>query len=369
MALVHAVNVLIIACPCAMGLATPLSIMIALNRTAEHGILFQESSAFQNLTQIKAIAFDKTGTLTTGQAQVKHWSFIRPDLDQNQIMQWVASIEAKSLHPLAQAIVNDVKNKQIDCIEVENFQNHIGYGVSAQIQQYKLYIGSAKYMNTLGLNLQPHNDAIETAKQRTENLLFVALDRDIIAMIALQDTLKANAHATLHQLKQHSLQLIMLTGDQHHIAQYFAKQLPIDEVFSEALPNDKANIIKMLQSKYGKVAFVGDGINDAPALAQADVGIAVKSENDVAMETADIVLMSAKLQAIHQSIILSQATMRNIQQNLFWAFIYNLLLIPIAMGMLIPWGIQISPIFAAVAMTFSSIFVILNALRLRKVTA
>lgn len=368
-ALVNMVAVLIVACPCAMGLATPVSIMLGLMRGAEHGILFRKGDALQQLKQCQVIALDKTGTLTEGKPVLTDFQVFIDHLDENTIFQYIASLEAKSEHPIAKAITSVAEELNLPLFEVDHFNTVVGYGITGHIQQQPIYIGSARYMQQLGLDPQPYQDQFDQLTQSSKTALFVAFEQDIVGLLAVADPIKSTTPTAIQALQQQGFKVAMITGDHQHTAQTIAKQLNIDHVIANVSPKEKVNAILKLQQEYGTVAFVGDGINDAPALAQADVGIAIGTGTDIAIETADVVLMSGQLTGVVNAITLSHLTIRNIYQNLFWAFIYNILLIPIAMGALyITYGILLSPIFAAAAMALSSIFVLVNALRLTKIS-
>ncbi|MDO4224214.1 MAG: copper-translocating P-type ATPase, partial [Acinetobacter sp.] len=370
-AIVHAVSVLIVACPCAMGLATPVSIMLALTRGAELGILLRRGDALQQLHKAKVIAFDKTGTLTEARPTLQDHIILDHAYTWQDILQITASIEHKSEHPLAQAFTEKATQQQIPLLDVQHFHAHIGYGVRAELdffqQMQTFHIGSFAYMQQLNVTLQ--GDMLhyldDWASQGYTPLLLATSQR-VIALFAISDRIQPTAFATVQQLQQHGYTLAMLTGDQQQTAQAVAQQLHIPIVMAQLLPQQKVHAIQQLQQQYGTVIFVGDGINDAPALATADVGIAIGSGTDIAMETADVVIMASSLSRIMTALHLSQATMRNIYQNLFWAFIYNIILIPVAMGVFyVGFGVSLSPMLAAVAMACSSIFVLMNALRLR----
>lgn len=364
-AFVNMVAVLIVACPCAMGLATPISIMLGLTRGAEHGILFRQSDSLQHLQQCKVIAFDKTGTLTTGQPTLTDFECL-VDIDEHQVLQWVASMEAKSQHPIAQAIVNVAHEMNIDLIELDDVRDVIGYGLQATIDTHTVFVGAERYMQQLGLDISPYQNQIQRLTEQGKTPIWVAIEQHIVAILAVSDILKSTTYDSIQRLKADGFKIAMITGDHQQTADYIAQQLGIDEVIANVLPEAKVHAIQQLQQRYPAVAFVGDGVNDAPALAQADVGIAIGTGTDIAIETADVVLMSGQLSGVYKAIDLSRATLNNIRQNLFWAFIYNILLIPLAMGLLYPFfGLLLSPMLAAGAMALSSIFVLLNALRLK----
>lgn len=363
--LVNAVAVLIIACPCAMGLATPTSIMVGTGRGAEMGVLFRKGEALQALQEVKVIAVDKTGTLTEGKPTLTDFH-VQPGFEREQVLRIVASVEAKSEHPIALAIVQAAEQQNISLLPITTFDSVTGFGIKAEVAGQAVHIGADRYMQQLGLDVTPFKDEAAHLGQEAKTPIYVAIDQKLAAIIAVADPIKDTTYAAIAGLHQLGLKVAMITGDNRHTAQAIAAKLHIDQVIAEVLPDGKVDAIRQLQQQYGRVAFVGDGINDAPALAQADVGLAIGTGADVAIEAADVVLMSGSLQGVPNAIALSQATIKNIRQNLFWAFFYNIALIPIAAGVLYPaFGILLSPIFAAGAMALSSVFVLGNALRLK----
>ncbi|ENX15518.1 copper-translocating P-type ATPase [Acinetobacter sp. CIP 64.2] len=366
-ALVNAVAVLIIACPCAMGLATPTSIMVGTGRGAELGILFRKGEALQLLKDAQVVAVDKTGTLTEGHPVLTDFE-VTSTFDRNNVLSLVAAVEALSEHPIAKAIVDAAKNEGLDLPKVDRFDSVTGMGVNATVNENQnIYIGADRYMTELGLDITPFSHTAQRLGDEGKSPLYVAIDGALAGIIAVADPIKDTTPAAIQALHQLGLKVAMITGDNARTAHAIAKQLGIDEVIAEVLPEGKVNAVQELKVKYGNIAFVGDGINDAPALAQADVGLAIGTGTDVAIESADVVLMSGNLQGVANAIALSKATIGNIHQNLFWAFAYNTLLIPVAAGVLYPaYGILMSPIFAAAAMALSSVFVLGNALRLRR---
>ncbi|WP_312309594.1 heavy metal translocating P-type ATPase [Acinetobacter variabilis] len=364
-ALINAVAVLIIACPCAMGLATPTSIMVGTGRAAELGVLFRKGEALQLLQQTRVVAVDKTGTLTEGKPALTDFA-VTSGFEQQIVLQMVAAVEAKSEHPIAHAIVEAAKAQQLQLPEVSDFDSITGAGVKAQVSGQQIRIGAERLMQQLGLSVDIFKEKAQQLGGQGRTPLYVAIDQQLAAIIAVADPIKATTYSAIQALHDQGLKIAMITGDNQHTAQAIAKQLKIDHVIAEVLPNEKVDAVRQLQQQHGIVTFVGDGINDAPALAQADVGMAIGTGTDVAIEAADVVLMSGNLQHVATGIGLSQATMRNIKQNLFWAFVYNIALIPIAAGLLYPFfGILLSPMFAAGAMALSSVFVVSNALRLK----
>jgi len=363
-ALVAGVAVLIIACPCAMGLATPTSIMVGTGRAAEFGVLFRQGDALQALQSVRVVALDKTGTLTEGKPALIEWH-VDPQWG-DACLGWVAAMEQSSEHPVAKAIVKAAQERQLPMPTVDGFLAVIGRGVQANIQGHLVRAGARRWMVSLGLDVQAWDEQLQAMAAKGHTALMVAVDEAVVGVLSVADPIKPTTPEAIRELHAQGLQVAMITGDQRATADVIAQTLGIDHVVAEVLPEGKVKAIQSLQS-LGPVAFVGDGINDAPALASADVGIAIGTGTDVAVESADVVLMSGDVRGVGTAITLSQQTMRNIQQNLFWAFGYNTLLIPVAAGLLYPWwGVQLSPPLAAGAMAMSSVFVLTNALRLRR---
>ncbi|MBL4749246.1 MAG: copper-translocating P-type ATPase [Amylibacter sp.] len=366
-ALVAGVSVLIIACPCAMGLATPTSIMVGTGRAAEMGVLFRKGQALQMLQEVSVVAVDKTGTLTEGHPELTDM-IVADGFDHDQVLLHIAAVEAISEHPIAQAIVRAAKDMNLPAIE--DFTSQTGFGVQATVNGKAILIGADRFMDR-------ENVVLGTLKAQGDDLaksgktpLYAAIDGKIAAVIAVSDPIKKTTPAAIAALHDLGLKVAMITGDNQATANAIAKELGIDHVVAEVLPEGKVTALKALRKDTAKLAFVGDGINDAPALAMADVGIAIGTGTDVAIEAADVVLMSGDLGGVVNAFHISRQTMRNIRQNLFWAFGYNTLLIPVAAGALYPFsGIMLSPVLAAGAMALSSVFVLTNALRLRWVTA
>ncbi|MFT0213972.1 heavy metal translocating P-type ATPase [Pseudomonas sp. F1_0610] len=368
-ALVNLVAVLIIACPCAMGLATPTSIMVGTGRAAQMGVLFRKGEALQSLKDAKVVALDKTGTLTQGRPELTDF-ICQADVESNQALALVAAVENQSEHPIAQAIVQAAKEKQLELPVVEQFNSITGFGVEAVVAGQRVEIGADRYMQKLGLNVADFAEQAQRLAEEGKTPLYAAIAGKLAVIIAVADPIKDSTPAAIAALHELGLKVAMITGDNRHTAQAIAKQLNIDEVVAEVLPDGKVAAITRLQQAFGSLAYVGDGINDAPALASADVGLAIGTGTDIAIEAADVVLMSGDLTGVPNAIGLSQATLANIKQNLFWAFAYNSALIPIAAGVLYPInGMLLSPIFAAGAMALSSVFVLTNALRLRRYKA
>lgn len=362
-ALVNAVAVLIIACPCAMGLATPTSIMVGTGRAAELGVLFRKGDALQSLREAQVVAFDKTGTLTKGRPALTDFQ-VSAGLENDEVLELIASVEAKSEHPIAEAIVAAVGVERLRL--VTSFHAEPGFGVAGIVSGRSMLIGADRLMTRAGIEVSGFAGVAADLGDQGKSPIYAAIDGKLAAIIAVSDPIRetsAEAVAALHAM---GLKVAMITGDNRRTANSVAKRLGIDEVVAEVLPDGKVAAVQSLRGSGRKVAFVGDGINDAPALAEAEVGIAIGTGTDIAIESADVVLMSGDLRGVVNAIALSKATIRNIRQNLFWAFAYNVTLIPVAAGLLYPLnGTLLSPIIAAGAMALSSVFVLGNALRLR----
>ena len=368
-ALTISIAVLVIACPCALGLATPTAIMVGTGKGAEQGILIKSGTALEMAHQVDAVVLDKTGTLTQGQPQVTDvlpltgWT---PD----QLLALAAAAEVNSEHPLGQAIVAGARERELALPEVTNFQSLTGSGIQVRLDQATYYLGNRRLMQEQGLDLGQAEEQAAALAAGGKTPIYVANGHELLGLIAVADPLKATSPEAVRRLKAMGLQVIMLTGDNAKTAQALAAEAGIDQVISDVLPADKAQVVADLQAQGLKVAMVGDGINDAPALAQADVGLAIGRGTDVAIESADMVLMGSDLTSVATAIKLSQATIRNIKENLFWAFAYNVLGIPVAMGVLhLFGGPLLNPMLAGAAMSFSSVSVIVNALRLRRFKA
>lgn len=365
-ALINAVAVLIIACPCAMGLATPTSIMVGTGRAAELGVLFRKGQALQSLRDTKVVALDKTGTLTKGQPELTDLQ-VTDGFDKQQVLAQIAAVEQHSEHPIAQAIVSAAKAQALTVSEPSGFKSFSGLGVRGDVDGHKVEVGADRYLTKLGYDLSAFTATAEQLAQQGKSPLYAAIDGQLAAIVAVADPIKEGTPAAIIALHDLGLKVAMITGDNRHTAEAIARQLGIDEVVAEVMPNGKVAAVQQLRSQYGAVAFVGDGINDAPALAEAEVGLAIGTGTDIAIEAAEVVLMSGDLRAVPNALAISQATLRNIRQNLFWAFAYNACLIPIAAGVLYPaFGILLSPMLAAGAMAMSSVFVVGNALRLKR---
>lgn len=366
-ALVNAVAVLIIACPCAMGLATPTSIMVGTGRAAELGILFRKGEALQSLRDADVVALDKTGTLTKGRPELTDL-VAAEGFEADEVLFLVASLEALSEHPIAEAIVSAAKSQGIATAAVAGFEATPGFGVSGSVSGRQVLVGADRALATKGIDVSSFSTEAERLGASGKSPLYAAIDGRLAAIIAVSDPVKETTPQAIKSLHELGLKVAMITGDNRRTAEAIARKLGIDEVVAEVLPEGKVEAITKLRQDGRSVAFIGDGINDAPALAEADVGIAVGTGTDIAIESADVVLMSGDLNGVAKAIALSKATILNIKQNLFWAFAYNVSLIPVAAGVLYPVnGILLSPIFAAAAMAMSSVFVLGNALRLKSV--
>ena len=365
-ALVNAVAVLIIACPCAMGLATPTSIMVGTGKGAEMGILFRQGQALQSLRDARVVALDKTGTLTEGRPELT--DLVTAGMERRSLLPLIAAVESRSEHPIAEAIVRAAEQDGLEVPTPTEFEAVAGMGVTARVAGHLVQVGAARFMTQIGVDIDRFATESDRFADAAKTPLYAAVDGEPAAILAVADPIKASAPGALAALHQLGLRVAMITGDNRRTAEAIARQLGIDTVIAEVMPEGKVDALRGLQGD-GSTVFVGDGINDAPALAQADVGIAIGTGTDIAIESADLVLISGDLSNLPNAIALSRATMRNIRQNLFWAFAYNTTLIPVAAGVLYPaFGILLSPVLAAAAMGLSSVSVVTNALRLRRFT-
>ncbi|WP_288720585.1 heavy metal translocating P-type ATPase [uncultured Ligilactobacillus sp.] len=357
------ISVLVISCPCALGLATPTAIMVGTGQGAINGILFKSAKALETTHELQTIVFDKTGTITEGKPVVT--DIFPLQNTENDLLQIAASLESLSEHPLAQAITTSAKEKNLSFLEVEKFTQVAGQGISGIIDGKKILAGNLKMMNENQIETTSAN-FLDNSTNGGKTTLYFAQDNRLIGIIRVADVIKDTSKEAIEELNQMGLQTIMLTGDNETTARSIAKKAGIRNVIAEVLPADKEHEIQKLQNQGQKVAMVGDGINDAPALARADVGIAIGAGTDIAIDSADVVLMKSQLTEVSTAIKLSKATIKNIKENLFWAFIYNIIGIPIAAGIFYPaFGFKLSPMIGALAMSFSSVFVVTNALRLR----
>ena len=364
-ALTITISVLVIACPCALGLATPTAIMVGTGKGAENGVLIKSGTALEVTHKIQTIIFDKTGTITEGKPKVTD-VLVCEGLDPNELLLLAASAEKGSEHPLGEAIVRDAEEKQLSFLKPSAFNALPGFGIAVTIDGKELLLGNEKLMLNHAIGLGSFAETSHTLAEQGKTPMYIAMDGELAGIIAVADTVKASSATAIKKLRDMGIEIAMITGDNKRTAQAIANQVGIDRVLSEVLPEDKAEEVKKLQQGGRKVAMVGDGVNDAPALAQADIGIAIGSGTDVAIESADIVLMKSDLMAVATAVELSKATIKNIKENLFWAFAYNVLGIPVAMGILhVFGGPLLNPMIAGAAMSFSSVSVVLNALRLK----
>lgn len=363
--LIRFVTILVVACPCSLGLATPLAIVVSEGLCASNGILVKKSEILENAQKVDTIVFDKTGTLTYGKlkiSEIKNYS----DLEEKRLLQFVGSIEAKSTHPIGKAFENYLQENNIEKLEVEEFENIAGYGIIGKINNEEFILGNSKILNKYNIKNDYIKDEEELTK-RGNSIVYVANKNKILALIGVNDVVRENVAEVIEELNKNKINTIMLTGDNKETAEKIAKEIGITEVISNVLPAEKTQIIKELKNQNKFVIMCGDGINDSPALATANIGISVNSGTDIAMDSSDVILTKNNLASILNLIKISKKTIRNIKQNLFWAFFYNCLMIPIAMGVFTNFGISINPMIASIAMIFSSITVILNALRLKNI--
>ena len=366
-AVVASVAVLIIACPCALGLATPISIMVATGRAALSGILIKDAQTLERMEKVTTLVVDKTGTLTEGKPKVTR-IWLVGSMKEREVLQYTASLESVSEHPLANAVLSKAKEKNIELLKVEDFNSITGKGVEGIIDGKRVQIGSEKFLEELGINLTEIISEVNSLRQEGKGVVFVVIDGAFVAILAIEDPIKETSYEAILALQKEGIEIVMLSGDSEKTAKAVAKRLNIQKVYGNVLPKDKLDKIQELQAQGRVVAMAGDGINDAPALAQADVGISMGTGTDVAIESAGITLIKGDLRGIVKVHRLSVETIKNIKQNLFFAFIYNSLGVPIAGGLLYPiFGILLSPVIAAMAMSFSSVSVIVNALRLKRV--
>lgn len=365
--IINAVAVLIIACPCALGLATPMSIMVGVGKGAQAGILIKNAEALEVMATVDAVVVDKTGTLTEGKVHLNQIYSLEKERE-DYFLQLMASLESLSEHPLSKAIVSKAKAKGLPLLPVQDFQSKTGKGLIGAVDGHRVAIGNQQLMMEQGASLEQFVEKAEAFRQGGQTVLYVAIDGKAAGLVTASDAIKTTTAEAISLLHQEKMRVVMVTGDHQTTAKAIGKSLRIDEIHADVLPQDKYKIVKQLQSQGHRIAMAGDGINDAPALAQADVGIAMGTGTDVAMESAGVTLVKGDLRGIERARKLSMATVKNIRQNLLFAFIYNILGVPIAAGVLYPaFGLLLNPMIASAAMAFSSVSVIWNALRLRKI--
>ena len=358
------ISVLVISCPCALGLATPMAIMVSTGKSAELGLLFKNAESLENLHKVDTVLLDKTGTITEGRPQVTD---VITDMNTEEFLQIASSIEHLSEHPLSDAIISYAEDKKIKNIEVSDFNSLVGRGIEAKINDHQYFAGNLRLMNEENIDPGKYKELTEKLSMEGKTSMYFADEEGVIGIIAAKDMPKDTSRQAIKLLKNEGFEVTMVTGDNELTSESIRKSLDIDEKFAEVLPQDKDKVVKNLQNNNRKVAMVGDGINDAPALARADIGIAIGKGSDIAIDSADVVLVKNNLLDIVKSIDLSRATIKTIKENLFWAFFYNIILIPVAAGILYPkFKISLNPMFAALAMSLSSVFVCLNSLRLRR---
>lgn len=364
-ALTTFVTILVVACPCSLGLATPLAIVVSEGTCASNGILVKKSEILENAQKTNTIVFDKTGTLTYGKLQIAEVCNYS-ELDDKKLLQLVGSIESKSTHPIGKAFTNYIQDNNLEILEVQDFENVAGFGIVGKIDKEVWILGNSKILEKNNIK----NSYAEDEKRLAEmgnSIVYAVKNNEIVGIIGVNDIIRENAKEVIDILNKNKIQTIMLTGDNKETAEKIAKDIGITEVISNVLPAEKAQKIKALKAENRFVMMCGDGINDSPALASSDIGVSVNSGTDIAMDSSNVILTRNDLLSILNLINISKKTIRNIKQNLFWAFFYNILMIPIAMGVLKPFGIWITPMIASIAMVFSSITVIFNALRLRNI--
>lgn len=359
------VTILVVACPCSLGLATPLAIIVSEGICATNGILIKQSAILENAQKTNVVVFDKTGTLTYGKlkiSEVRNYS----KLTDNELLQIVGSIEEKTTHPIGKAFTDYMKENKISPLNINEFENITGYGITGKIDNKNIIIGSSKILNKYDIN-NPYEQDEKDVASKGNSIVYVIQDKEILALIGVNDIVREEAKEVINTLSSMNIETVMLTGDNKETASKIAQELGISRVVSDVLPKEKANMVNELKTGNRFIVMCGDGINDSPALANADIGISVKSGTDIAMDSSDVILTKNNLSSIVKLINISKKTIKNIKQNLFWAFFYNCLMIPVAMGIFRGVGISITPMIASLAMVFSSITVILNALRLKRI--
>lgn len=363
-AIITFVTILVVACPCSLGLATPLAIVVSEGLCARNGILVKKSEILENASKINTIVFDKTGTLTYGKLKISEILNFS-NLKKEELISLAGSLESKSAHPIGKAFADYMLDNNIEKIQVVNFEDVAGYGITGEVDNQKIILGNRKIVEKYNIKNEYINEEI-TLAEKGNSIIYVIKNNEIIGLIGVNDIVRENAKEVISKLNEKKIQTIMLTGDNKQTAEKIGKELGITKVISNVLPHEKAEIIKNLKNENNLVMMCGDGINDSPALANSDIGVSVQSGTDIAMDSSDVILTKNDLNSIFKLITISEKTIKNIKQNLFWAFFYNLLMIPVAVGILKPIGISINPMLASLAMVFSSLTVILNTLRLKK---
>lgn len=359
------VTILVVACPCSLGLATPLAIVVSEGLCASHGILVKKSEILENAQKVNTIVFDKTGTLTYGKLKIgRILNF--STRDEAELLQQAGSVETKSNHPISRAFTDYLQENHLSTLEVEEFQDKSGYGIQGKVEGKNLILGNSKILDFFQIE-NPYGKEENDLAREGNSIVYFIQDKQILAMIGVKDQIRENAKEMIRKIEKEKIEIIMLTGDHPETAERIAQEIGIHKVIANVTPTEKVNTIRKLKQEGRNVLMCGDGINDSPALAHADVGVSIHSGTDIAMDSSEVILMKNDLAKIMDLIHISKKTIRNIQQNLFWAFFYNSIMIPIAMGILKPWGISINPMIAGFAMVLSSLTVILNALRLKKI--
>ena len=359
------VTILVIACPCSLGLATPLAIVVSEGLCAENGILIKKSEILENAQKVNTIVFDKTGTLTYGKlkiSQIINYS----NLEEKELLQLVGSIEKKGMHPISKAFISYLEENKIEALKIDNFEEISGHGIIGKVDSKEIILGNNKILSKYEIKNEHLEDEAKLAKEGN-SIIYVVIDKKIVALIGVNDMVRENAKEVIEKLNKNKIETIMLTGDNDKTAKNIASKIGITKVIANVLPSQKVDTIRKLKEEKNVVMMCGDGINDSPALASSNIGVSLNSGTDIAMDSSDVILTKNDLNSIVNLIHISKKTIRNIKQNLFWAFFYNTLMIPVAMGLLKPFGITINPMIASIAMVFSSITVILNALRLKNV--
>ncbi len=364
-ALITFVTVLVVACPCSLGLATPLAIVVSEGLCASNGILVKKSEILENFGKVDTIVFDKTGTLTYGKLKISE-ILNYSNIEEKKLLQIVSSLEEKSTHPIGKAFTDYSQENKLEKLKVQNFENIAGHGIVGTVEDEEYIIGNSKILEKYRIS-NSHLDDEKKLSEKGNSIIYVAKNKEILALIGVNDIIRENSKEIINELNNKKIQTIMLTGDNLETANKIAKEIGITKVIANVLPKEKSDMIKILKEEGKYVAMCGDGINDSPALACSDIGVSVNSGTDIAMDSSDVILTRSNLNSITNLITISNKTIRNIKQNLFWAFFYNLLMIPIAIGVLKPFGISINPMIASLAMVFSSITVILNSARLRNI--